>query len=116
MLQEDRFVIQTENEPRKRIFSDDCLQLITWDGDSGRPVHFQLAYEISAKPRVVEWRSGALYHYELNSGPSDFTQMDRSALLKPNRTLDRELVSSLFKAASAKLPVEIRIAVLNALL
>jgi Uri superfamily endonuclease len=116
MLTEYRNVRQNPGEDRRRWFSDEDIDLIVWQADSGRLSGFQLCYNKQRTEHALMWRAGqSLEHYRVDNGEPGPRQnlspmMANAPLLQVGDVQDR------FAARSAEIDADVRnqvLAVLN---
>jgi Uri superfamily endonuclease len=115
MLTELKNIRQNPGENRRRWFSDEDLDLIVWQAESGRVSAFQLCYDKQRAEHALMWRSGqTLEHYRVDGGEPGPRQnlspmMESAPLPQVGDVQDR------FAARSADIDSDVRAQVLAVL-
>lgn len=96
---------QIPNEPRRRWFRSDDLDLIVWFDESGVPTGFQLCYDRTRAERALTWRAGfGFLHTGVDDGEQAGLWYKEAPILVGDGELDANGLSDHFLAASAGLP------------
>lgn len=114
MLQEV-VVTQVDQEPRRRWFVDEDLDLVVWLSDRAAVVALELCYDKLRHERAMTWsRERGYGHFRVDAG--DETPMrNRTPILVTDGAFPKEQVIASFTAASATLDPAIRGIVLERL-
>lgn len=108
MLTEILDVRQIPNEPRRRWFRGDDLDLIVWCDDAGVPTGFQLCYDKLLSEHALTWTPElGFLHTAIDDGEDIGIKYKKTPILIADGSFDANGLSDRFAAASAQLPREI---------
>ena len=108
MLTEIPEVRQIPDEPRRRWFRSDDLDLIVWCDDAGVPTGFQLCYDKPRSEHALTWTPEfGFLHTAIDDGEDVGIKYKGTAILVADGYFDANRLSDRFAAASAQLPREI---------
>lgn len=104
-LREISGVRQTPEEPHRRWFTCDDMDLMVWESVDGEVVGFQLYYDKQYRERVVLWRAcGDLSHMGVDDGEARPLGHKAAPILVPDDTLDVSGVLERFLSRARNLP------------
>lgn len=104
MLTEITDVRQSPDEPRRRWFSDDNLDLYVWYGEDGAIVQFQLCFDKGRREQALTWRQGKdLSQHAVDDGEGGIFRMKSSPLLTHENVTGAAGVRRAFIDAGQKL-------------
>ncbi len=99
---------QVPDEPRRRWFAAESLDLIVWVDDTGAPIGFQLCYDRLRSERALTWKPEVGFlHHAVDDGEGGGLRHKRTPVLVDDGDFDAYRVSDLFARASAKLPPQV---------
>lgn len=101
MLYEIRHLRQIPGEAPRRLFMDNCFDLIVWFGASQAIMGFQLVYDKAGAPRALTWHQDGKYsHNRVEDGESRPGKGKASPILLPDGPFDPRGVGEAFAHAS----------------
>jgi hypothetical protein len=108
LLRELRHVPQKADEPARRWFAAQGMDLIVWIDKADHITGYQLCYEKGNEEFALTWtRDKGFHHAAVDSGEQLPTK-NRTPILIAAGACDARLVSSLFEKASPNVPARIR--------
>lgn len=101
MLREIKSVRQISDEPNRRWFSDDDMDLIVWyKGDV--IFGFQLCYDKLGEEKALSWKTDSgLVHEKVDSGETRDGHYKSTPILIKNGSFDIDTIKSIFSSRSA---------------
>ncbi len=116
MLKEVPGVRQRSDEPSRRWFVDERLELIAWQAADGAVVAFQLAYRIGAGERVLTWRQHAgLSHDAVDDGELPAGRHKQSPIMVPDGDVPWQRLRQDFRSRAHGIDARIASAVIDVL-
>ena len=101
MLREIKEVSQVPNEPFRRWFNSNTMELFVWIEDSGEVYGFQLCYDKGDKEKALTWLPDRGYsHHCVDDGETTIQHFKMSPILVPDGVFPRDEVLALFKERS----------------
>jgi len=101
-------VRQISDEPRRRWFRSDDLDLIVWCDESGAPTSFQLCYNKPRSEHALTWTPElGFLHTAVDDGEDVGVRYKEAPILVADGHSDANRLGDRFAAASAQLPREI---------
>ena len=98
-------VRQTPDEPTRRWFRSDDLDLIVWCDASGAPTGFQLSYDRLHSEHALTWTPQlGFVHNAVDDGEDGGIRYKETPILVADGHFDANRLSDRFAAASACLP------------
>ena len=108
MLTEIPDVRQIPEEPRRRWFRSDDIDLIVWCDESGNPTGFQLCYDKLVAEHALTWTPEiGFLHTAVDDGERVGLRYKASPILVADGFFDADRLVNRFAAASTRLPREI---------
>ena len=105
LLTEILKVRQIPNEPQRRWFRSDDLELIVWCNESGAPMGFQLSYDKPHSEHVLMWTAElGFLHTAVDNGEGLGVKYKETPILVAGGHFDVNRLSDRFAGASALLP------------
>lgn len=103
MLREIKNVRKIPDEPMRRWFTDEEMDLMVWYSE-GEIISFQLCYNKQSAEKAVSWAVGnELVHESVDSGESRYGHYKATPILISHRSYDLEAIRAGFFKNSAKL-------------
>ena len=104
-----------QEQPDRRWFSDEDLDLIVWTGGDGGVHAFQLCYTRFGEERVLAWnREGGYLHHRVDSG-EESPLRNKTPILLADGPFPAEQVLERFQAAAGDLEAGLRAFILEKL-
>jgi hypothetical protein len=104
MLKELQHVRQITDDRHRRIFTDECLEVVVWYAPSGSIYGFQLSYDLKNKPRALTWTPKHSFSHAVIDGGEDSVYSNRTPLLPPDANYESALLLQYFCRSSPGLP------------
>ena len=116
MLREIPAIRQRPDEPTRRWFTDERMDLTVWLDARGALLAFQLAYDKSDSERALEWhRNGGFRHHRVDDGEAETGRYKQTPLLLPDGIVPRDRLLAEFGRRSLELERNLRREILDAL-
>jgi len=108
MLTEILGVRQIPDEPQRRWFQSDDLDLIVWCDEAGAPTGFQLCYDKPRSEHALTWTPElGFLHTAVDDGEEVGISYKKTPVLVADGYFNVNRLNERFAAASAELPPEI---------
>ena len=108
MLKEIKQVNQIPNEPFRRWFHSDTMELFVWFEDSGEIYGFQLCYDKGDDEKALTWLKDRGYsHRKVDDGETTLQHFKRTPILVPDGMFPRDEVLASFKERSGDVDSDI---------
>ncbi len=108
MLREVEHVGQVPNEPRRRWFSGETMELYVWCEDSGEIYGFQLCYGKGRDERALTWlKDKGFTHRRVDDGEDTLEAFKMTPILVPDGVFAKDEVLASFEAQSGKVDSDI---------
>lgn len=110
MLREIQNIRQTPNEPTRRWFASDAMDLIVWVGSDDVLSGFQLCYDKGCEERAIVWNTqSGLAHLAIDSGESgDSMRYKATPIFTSILAPDTGDTKQLFESAAQNLPTHMK--------
>lgn len=101
-------VRQRINEPRRRWFSSNSLDLIVWISDEDRMIGFELCYDKLHNEHSISWsENGGFRHMAVDDGEQRPGKYKATPMLVPNGHYNVNKIQATFHSISHTLPQDI---------
>lgn len=108
MLREITPARQVSDEPPRRWFAGNALDLIVWYSASGEIQGFQLCYSKGHDEHALTWWKGkGFFHDRIDDGEGRPDDQKMTPILLPDGSFDKERVISQFRDNSAEIDQEL---------
>ncbi|MDX1609104.1 MAG: hypothetical protein R3225_03170 [Halofilum sp. (in: g-proteobacteria)] len=116
MLREIPATRQRHDEPARRWFTDERMDLTVWQDRAGEVIAFQLAYDRLDGERALEWHRGTGFrHHRVDDGETETGRHKQTPLLIPDGAIPRDRLLAEFRRRAAGLDESLREVVIEAL-
>jgi hypothetical protein len=116
VLVEQSSVSQLQGEARRRWFSSDYFDLISWQASDGAVIAFQLCYEKGEAERAVCWQSATGFsHHNVDEGEGPERRVKASPVFLPDGSFHSAAVIKRFQEESKSIDESVATFVLNSL-
>lgn len=113
MLTEIKNLRQIHNEPERRWFNSEDMDLFIWC-DNNDFIGFQICYDKTASEKALSWKpSTGLVHQQVDDGESRAGRYKATPILIENGRFDLEKIRNDFEYKSKNIPIEVRDFVLD---
>jgi hypothetical protein len=108
MLKEIDNPRQVKDEPPRRWFSCDLMDLIVWEQPDGDILGFQLCYDKDRVECAMTWRQGMGYQHTVVDDGMRIGKHKATPLLMAPRAFDKSRVDAIFREQAANLDPVLR--------